>query len=170
MYHFPKVMELSFREDLRSISWRNDAGDFSAWCEGRTGYPIVDASMRQLLTTGWMHNRGRMIVASFLVKDLVIDWRWGERFFLQQLFDGDPASNKAGSGQQAPGQMQPHISGYSTRPCKVRSLILKVFLSADGFRNYQRFQRDTSTLPGKWRKACRSNTAASLARITLSQS
>lgn len=96
MYHFPKVMEHSFREDLRAISWRNDADDFSAWCDGRTGYPIVDASMRQLLNTGWMHNRGRMIVASFLVKDLVIDWRWGERFFMQQLLDGDPASNNGG--------------------------------------------------------------------------
>ncbi|MBK5108134.1 MAG: deoxyribodipyrimidine photo-lyase [Anaerolineales bacterium] len=96
LYHFPGVMKNSFREDLRAISWRNDADEFLAWCEGRTGYPIVDAAMRQLLETGWMHNRGRMIVASFLVKDLIIDWRWGERFFMQQLVDGDPAANNGG--------------------------------------------------------------------------
>lgn len=96
LYHFPYVLRQSFREDLRAIPWRNDADEFSAWSEGRTGYPIVDAAMRQLLETGWMHNRGRMIVASFLVKDLVIDWRWGEEFFMQHLLDGDPAANIGG--------------------------------------------------------------------------
>lgn len=96
LYHFPTVMEQSFRPSLRNIQWRNDEGEFAAWCEGRTGYPIVDASMRQLSQTGWMHNRARMIVASFLVKDLLVDWRWGERWFMQQLLDGDPASNNGG--------------------------------------------------------------------------
>jgi deoxyribodipyrimidine photo-lyase len=96
IYHYPHVMKSSFREDLRGIPWINDAEDFAAWCEGRTGYPIVDAAMRQLLATGWMHNRGRMIVASFLVKDLAVDWRWGEKFFMQQLIDGDPAANNGG--------------------------------------------------------------------------
>jgi deoxyribodipyrimidine photo-lyase len=96
LYHFPYVLQHSFREDLRTIPWRNEPVEFTAWCEGRTGYPIVDAAMRQLLKTGWMHNRGRMIVASFLVKDLMIDWRWGERFFMQQLIDGDPAANNGG--------------------------------------------------------------------------
>ena len=67
-----------------------------AWRHGRTGYPVVDAAMRQLVTTGWMHNRARMIVASFLVKDLLIDWRWGERWFMQHLMDGDPAANNGG--------------------------------------------------------------------------
>ena len=67
-----------------------------AWCRGRTGFPIVDAAMRQLAQSGWMHNRARMIVASFLVKDLLIDWRWGERWFMQQLIDGDPAANNGG--------------------------------------------------------------------------
>ncbi len=96
LYHFPFVLWHSFREDLRELPWRNEPEEFSAWCDGRTGYPIVDAAMRQLTETGWMHNRGRMIVASFLVKDLVIDWRWGERFFMQQLVDGDPAANNGG--------------------------------------------------------------------------
>ncbi len=94
--HFPHVLERSFRSKLQSIVWENDEDAFAAWCEGRTGYPVVDAAMRQLVETGWMHNRARMIVASFLVKDLLIDWRWGERFFMQHLVDGDPAANNGG--------------------------------------------------------------------------
>jgi deoxyribodipyrimidine photo-lyase len=93
---FPDVRRQAFRADLRRIRWSNDRADFQAWCEGRTGYPMVDAGMRQLSATGWMHNRMRMIVASFLVKHLLIDWRWGERWFMQQLLDGDPASNNGG--------------------------------------------------------------------------
>ncbi len=96
LFHFPDVREHSFREEYRDIRWRNDESEFRAWQDGRTGYPIVDAAMRQLLTTGWMHNRARMIVASFLVKDLLIDWRWGERWFMQHLIDGDPAANNGG--------------------------------------------------------------------------
>ncbi len=96
LYHYPHVLEHAFQEQLRDIPWRNDEAEFSAWCAGRTGYPVVDAAMRQLVTTGWMHNRARMIVASFLVKDLLVDWRWGERFFMQHLVDGDPAANNGG--------------------------------------------------------------------------
>ena len=96
LYHFPHVETQSFRANLQSIAWRNEEGAFGAWCDGRTGYPIVDAAMRQLRQTGWMHNRARMIVASFLVKDLLIDWRWGERFFMQHLVDGDLAANNGG--------------------------------------------------------------------------
>jgi deoxyribodipyrimidine photo-lyase len=96
LYHFPDVLDQSFRPILRAIEWENDGEAFSAWCEGRTGYPVVDAAMRQLVQTGWMHNRARMIVASFLVKDLLVDWRWGERFFMQHLVDGDPAANNGG--------------------------------------------------------------------------
>jgi deoxyribodipyrimidine photo-lyase len=96
LYHFPHVRGNSFRERYRSVPWRNDESEFTAWCEGRTGYPVVDAAMRQLVQTGWMHNRVRMIAASFLVKDLLIDWRWGERFFMQHLIDGDPAANNGG--------------------------------------------------------------------------
>jgi deoxyribodipyrimidine photo-lyase len=96
LHHFPYVRRSSFRPDLRHITWDNDERSFQAWTQGLTGYPVVDAAMRQLLETGWMHNRARMIVASFLVKDLLIDWRWGERWFMQQLVDGDPASNNGG--------------------------------------------------------------------------
>jgi len=96
LYHFPEVMKVSFREEMRAIPWRNEGNEFLAWCEGRTGFPVVDAGMRQLSSTGWMHNRNRMIVASFLVKDLAIDWRWGEKYFMQQLIDGDPAANNGG--------------------------------------------------------------------------
>ena len=96
LFHFPNVMKESFRPELRQISWRNNEVEFLAWKEGQTGYPIVDAAMRQLAKTGWMHNRARMIVASFLVKDLLINWRWGERWFMQMLVDGDPAANNGG--------------------------------------------------------------------------
>lgn len=96
LYHYPEVLKQSFREDLRDISWRNDEQEFDVWCEGQTGYPVVDAAMRQLQDLGWMHNRARMIVASFLVKDLLVDWRWGELWFMQHLVDGDPAANNGG--------------------------------------------------------------------------
>ncbi len=96
LYHFPQVRARNFRPDYDDIPWDNNEQAFAAWSEGRTGYPVVDAAMRQLVQTGWMHNRARMIVASFLVKDLLIDWRWGERFFMQHLIDGDPAANNGG--------------------------------------------------------------------------
>lgn len=94
--HFPEVGRKSFRPETRNIEWRNDEDEFEAWCAGQTGYPVVDAAMRQLVQSGWVHNRARMIVASFLVKDLLIDWRWGERWFMQHLLDGDPAANNCG--------------------------------------------------------------------------
>ncbi len=96
LHHFPHVRTRSFQPQYDRIAWDNDPTAFAAWCAGRTGVPIVDAAMHELTTTGWMHNRCRMIVASFLVKDLLIDWRWGERFFMQHLVDGDPAANNGG--------------------------------------------------------------------------
>lgn len=96
LYHFPHVLAGSFRPKYDAIPWHNDRDEFAAWCAGKTGYPVVDAAMRQLKAAGWMHNRARMIVASFLVKDLLIDWRWGERWFWQHLVDGDPAANNGG--------------------------------------------------------------------------
>jgi deoxyribodipyrimidine photo-lyase len=96
LYHYPFVLQEAFRPQLRDIRWSADQAAYSAWCDGLTGYPVVDAAMRQLVQTGWMHNRARMIVASFLVKDLLIDWRWGEHFFMQHLVDGDPAANNGG--------------------------------------------------------------------------
>ena len=92
-HHFPRVLGQSFKEKYDNIQWENDREKFKAWCEGKTGFPIVDAGMRELVTTGFMHNRVRMIVASFLTKDLHIDWRWGERFFANHLTDYDPAVN-----------------------------------------------------------------------------
>jgi deoxyribodipyrimidine photo-lyase len=92
----PHVLSRPFRPEYQRVRWDDDEARFRAWCEGRTGYPFVDAAMRQLATEGWMHNRARMVVASFLTKDLLLDWRWGERFFMQRLVDGDPASNNGG--------------------------------------------------------------------------
>jgi deoxyribodipyrimidine photo-lyase len=80
----------------KAIPWSYDKGEFKKWCEGKTGFPIVDAGMRQLNTIGWQHNRVRMITSNILTKYLLIDWRWGERYFAQQLVDYDPASNAMG--------------------------------------------------------------------------
>ncbi len=96
LYHFPFVRQQAFRSELRNIPWRDDPAGLVAWKAGLTGYPVVDAAMRQLNATGWMHNRARMIAASFLAKDLLINWQEGERYFMQQLLDGDPASNNGG--------------------------------------------------------------------------
>jgi deoxyribodipyrimidine photo-lyase len=100
LYHFPFVLKQAFNPRLRAVPWRDVQGeardDFAAWQAGCTGFPVVDACMRQLNTLGWMHNRGRMIVASFLAKDLLINWQEGERYFMRQLVDGDPAANNGG--------------------------------------------------------------------------
>lgn len=96
LYHFPRVETEAFQTRFKDIPWKNDEKEFDAWKEGRTGFPIVDAGMRQLNSTGWMHNRVRMIVASFLTKDLLIDWKWGERYFMEKLIDGDLAPNNGG--------------------------------------------------------------------------
>ncbi len=92
----PRVASENYRREYDVLQWNDDEPGFRAWCEGLTGYPIVDAGMRQLARTGWMHNRVRMIVASFLTKDLLIDWRRGEDHFYRLLVDGDPASNNGG--------------------------------------------------------------------------
>ncbi|WP_235298346.1 cryptochrome/photolyase family protein [Portibacter marinus] len=93
---FPHVEEEAFRKKYDRIEWRNNEEEFAAWCEGRTGYKIVDAGMRELNETGYMHNRVRMITASFLTKHLLIDWRWGEAYFAKKLLDYDLASNNGG--------------------------------------------------------------------------
>lgn len=96
LFHFPYVSGTAFNPSLANIAWRNDISEFEAWKEGQTGVPIVDAAMRQLKEIGWMHNRARMIAASYLVKDLLIDWRWGEKYFMSELLDGDKAANNGG--------------------------------------------------------------------------
>lgn len=100
--NFPHVEKNACKPAFDRIQWRNDPDEFSRWCEGRTGYPIVDAGMRQLNATGFMHNRVRMITASFLIKHLLIDWRWGEAYFARKLLDFELASNN-GSWQWASG-------------------------------------------------------------------
>ena len=97
LWHYPKLGNgASFKPEYDRIEWRNNEEEFKCWCEGNTGYPIVDAGMRELNTTGFMHNRVRMIVASFLTKHLLIDWRWGEAYFAQKLLDFDLAANNGG--------------------------------------------------------------------------
>ena len=94
--NFPHVETNAFRAKYESLDWRNNEVEFNAWCEGKTGYPLVDAGMRELNSTGHMHNRVRMVVASFLTKHLLIDWRWGEAYFAEKLLDFDLASNNGG--------------------------------------------------------------------------
>ena len=96
LFHFPKVVKQAFKPDYDLIAWENDELKFKAWRAGQTGYPLVDAGMRELNATGYMHNRVRMVVASFLTKHLLIDWRWGEAYFAEKLLDFDLASNNGG--------------------------------------------------------------------------
>ena len=102
LYHFPHVINHSFKRKYDKIQWRNNEEEFESWCRGETGYPIVDAGMRQLNETGLMHNRVRMITASFLCKHLLIDWRWGEAYFARKLLDFELSSNN-GNWQWASG-------------------------------------------------------------------
>jgi deoxyribodipyrimidine photo-lyase len=96
LWHFPQVESKCFKSAYEHVAWRNNSDEFEAWCMGRTGYPIVDAGMRELNETGFMHNRVRMITASFLTKHLLIDWRWGEAYFAKKLLDYDMAANNGG--------------------------------------------------------------------------
>ena len=96
LWFFPHVVTRAFKPAFDNIRWENDQEHFKAWCNGMTGYPLVDAGMRELNQTGFMHNRVRMVVASFLCKHLLIDWRWGETYFAANLNDYDLASNNGG--------------------------------------------------------------------------
>ena len=102
LFHFPEVEQQCFKPQYEQVPWLNEVEKFQLWCEGKTGYPMVDAGMRELNETGHMHNRVRMVVASFLCKHLLIDWRWGEAYFAQKLLDYDLASNN-GNWQWAAG-------------------------------------------------------------------
>jgi len=107
LWHFPETKDNAFKSKYDRIEWRNNEDEFKTWCEGKTGYPLVDAAMRQLNQTGFMHNRVRMLVGSFLCKHLLIDWRWGEAYFAEKLHDYEMSSNVgnwqwvAGSGVDA---------------------------------------------------------------------
>lgn len=107
LYHFPELSDGAYRRVFQNFPWVNNEKHFQLWCEGKTGYPIIDAAMRELNTTGWMHNRCRMIVANFLTKDLIINWQWGEKYFMQKLIDGDMASNNGGWQWSASSGMDP---------------------------------------------------------------
>ena len=107
LYFFPELADGPYRAPFKDFPWDNNEAHFEAWCNGQTGYPIVDAAMRQLNETGWMHNRCRMIVASFLTKDLIINWQWGERYFMQRLVDGDLSANNGGWQWSASSGMDP---------------------------------------------------------------
>jgi deoxyribodipyrimidine photo-lyase len=96
LWHFPQTVSASFKPAYDRIKWRNNEAEFEAWCAGETGYPLVDAGMKQMNDTGFMHNRVRMVVASFLTKHLLIDWRWGEAYFAAKLLDYEMASNIGG--------------------------------------------------------------------------
>ena len=107
MYSFPELAAGAYRQPFKNFPWDDNDDRFQAWCNGQTGYPIVDAAMRQLNESGWMHNRCRMIVASFLTKDLIINWQWGERYFMQKLYDGDLSANNGGWQWSASSGMDP---------------------------------------------------------------
>jgi deoxyribodipyrimidine photo-lyase len=107
MYYFPELAEGAYRQAFKNFPWENNSEHFQSWCEGRTGYPIVDAAMRQMNELGWMHNRCRMIVASFLTKDLLIDFRLGEKYFQQRLYDWDLSANNGGWQWSASSGMDP---------------------------------------------------------------
>ncbi|MDP3405741.1 MAG: deoxyribodipyrimidine photo-lyase [Brevundimonas sp.] len=147
LHHFPTLPDAAFRPEYDAFPWRDDEAGFRAWTKGLTGYPIVDAGMRQLWTTGWMHNRVRMIVASFVIKDLLIDWRRGEAWFWNTLVDADLASNAqnwqwvAGSGADA----SPYFRIFNpvTQGQK---------FDADG-RYIKRWCPELASLPAKWAHA-----------------
>jgi deoxyribodipyrimidine photo-lyase len=112
MYHFPELADGPYRDAFKGFPWENNDKYYQAWCDGKTGYPIVDAAMRQLNELGWMHNRCRMIVASFLTKDLLLDPRLGEEYFMQKLIDGDLSANNGGWQWSA-------SSGMDTKPIRI---------------------------------------------------
>lgn len=147
LVHHPHVETNSFRNEFDRIRWRGTDAWFDAWCEGRTGYPIVDAGMRELFLTGYMHNRVRMIVASFLTKDLLISWQRGERHFMRHLVDGDLANNNGG-WQWAAG------CGTDAAPYfRVFNPVLQSRRFDPGATYVKRWVPELAELPSKWAHA-----------------
>ena len=138
---YPRLSKYdNFNDKYNAVKWRDDDSDFKAWCEGKTGYPLVDAAMRQLVQTGWMHNRLRMVVASFLTKHLLIDWRKGERFFMKHLIDGDlPLTTVAGNGLQVRGVTHNLIFVFLIPLLKVSDLIQMVNLSVNIYQSWKKY-------------------------------
>ena len=160
LHHFPEVRVHNFR--LQAIPWINNREQFNAWKNGETGYPVVDAAMRQLLRSGWMHNRARMIVASFLTKDLLIDWRWGERWFMHC----QPPLLAAGNGQPGLVPMQPLTSESSILCHRVVGTIRKVYSCDTGCPNWPMCRMNSSTNPGKCRPKSNPGPDAGSGKIT----
>ncbi|MGB3529268.1 MAG: deoxyribodipyrimidine photo-lyase [Saprospiraceae bacterium] len=137
LFHFPYVIHQSFKSKYDAIIWRNNESEFDAWCKGETGYPIVDAGMHELNQTGLMHNRVRMIVASFLTKHLLIDWRWGEAYFADKLLDFELSSNNgnwqwaAGCGCDAAPYFRIFNPSEQTRKFDPDHVYIKKWLSDD---------------------------------------
>lgn len=142
LWQFPYVATKAFKPDYDQIPWRNNEDEFSKWCEGKTGYPIVDAGMRELNATGFMHNRVRMIVASFLVKHLLIDWRWGEAYFAEKLLDFDLSANNGGwqwaasSGCDAVPYFRIFNPADQTKKFDTQHTYIKKWISEFGTANY----------------------------------
>jgi deoxyribodipyrimidine photo-lyase len=142
LWHFPHAAKNAFKPVYDKIIWRNNESDFKKWCEGNTGFPIVDAGMRELNTTGFMHNRVRMIVSSFLVKDLLIDWRWGEAYFAKKLNDFDLSANNggwqwaAGSGCDAAPYFRVFNPTEQQKKFDAQFLYIKKWIPEFGSRNY----------------------------------
>lgn len=142
LWHFPHVVTKAFKPAYDSIAWRNNEDEFAAWCEGRTGYPIVDAGMRELNATGLMHNRVRMITASFLTKHLLIDWRWGEAYFARKLLDFELSSNNgnwqwaSGSGCDAAPYFRVFSPAAQTERFDPKHLYIRRWVPGTGTPNY----------------------------------
>ena len=140
--HFPRVVDSSFKPQYDQIAWRNNSADFRKWCTGQTGYPIVDAGMRELNTTGFMHNRVRMITASFLTKHLLIDWRWGEAYFAEKLLDYELSSNNgnwqwvAGTGCDAAPYFRVFNPWIQAQKFDPKSAYIKKWVPEAGESNY----------------------------------
>jgi len=142
LWHFPHVEKNAFREKYNRLRWRTDETDFQKWCEGKTGYPIVDAGMRELRSTGFMHNRVRMITSMFLTKYLLIDWRWGEAWFAQHLLDFELASNNggwqwsAGTGVDAAPYFRIFSMDEQTRKFDPEQLYIRKWIPEFGTKDY----------------------------------
>ena len=156
LFHFPRVcMNRPFDLSTEAVEWRNNEEEFQAWCEGRTGYPLVDAAQRCLVATGWMHNRLRMVTAQFLTKHLLVDWRWGERFFAQHLVDYDFASNNGGwQWSSSTGTDAARISECSTPSAKAKSSMQTVRLFASGCQSWPSCAGKTCTIRPASPRSC----------------
>lgn len=171
LWEHPRLTRHPMRPAYEALQWQNDNEEFEAWCAGTTGYPIVDAGMRQLAATGWMHNRVRMIVASFLVKDLLVDWRWGEAHFRRLLVDGDTTQNVgnwqwvAGTGPDA----APYFRIFNPTT-QAKSSTPTVTSCAVGYRNSSTSRAPGSTSRGPHPTGCLPKRASSWALTILARS